>query len=372
MVSLPIILSGYRVLVKAKAIMKTAEQVLADFLRYASERGLGAGDRLPPERDLAEVLGTSRPTLRKILERFGKAGILERQRRGGTILHEALDAGQVALPPQASVISFLAPGDPEQDLRGVETLLQNLLLSRNCLLNTYHSSPDKQDAGKERQYLRSLFRINPKGIIATASPYGHTNDDLFAELDAAGIRVMHIHYYRDELPAEAFAIPDWRCAGVMAAAHLQRKGCRRLVYAHPSGDHPGTRLTYAGIREGAALLELDLLPSRSLGSQVDVEAGRVERFIAELPHNTGIVTQSVVAGAHFAAELARQRGGSAADMPVIALHDEHPDAAQPVPTLCFSREARIRLAVDYLTAADKCTPPRILTTPVLHSAPSYK
>ena len=349
--------------------MKTSEQVLADFLRYADERKLGAGDRLPPERELAVILGTSRPTLRKILDRFGKAGILERQRKGGTVLLETLDAEQIESPPQASVISFIAPGDPELDLRRVEALLQNLLLSRNCLLNTYHSSPDKQDAGKEQQYLRSLFRINPKGIIATASPYGHTNDNLFAELDAAGIRVVHIHYYRDELPAEAFAIPDWRCAGVMAAAHLQARGCRRLVYAHPCGDHPGTRLTYTGLREGATLLGLDLLPSRSLGTQVDVDAGIVARFIAELPENTGIVTQSISAGAFFAEELARRHGGTAADMPVIALYDEYPDAAQPVlvPTLCFSRETRIRLAVDYLTAPrSNCPPPRILTTPALY------
>lgn len=353
----------------AKATMKTSEQVLTDFLQYVGDYRLKEGDRLPPERELAVTLGTSRPTLRKILDRFGKAGLLERQRKGGTVLLAALDAGQIASPPQASVVSFIAPGDPELDLRRVETLLQNLLLSRNCLLNTYHSSPDKQDAGKERQYLRSLFRINPKGIIATASPYGHTNDDLFAELDAAGIRVVHIHYYRDELPAEAFAIPDWRCAGVMAAAHLQASGCRRLVYSHPSGDHPGTRLTYAGLQKGATLLGLDLLPSRALGNQVDVDARSVARFIAGLPESTGIVTQQSLAGAYFAEELSRQRGGVAADMPVIALGDEYPDAVQPilVPTLCFSQQARIRLAVDYLTApGNHSPPPRILTTPVLY------
>jgi hypothetical protein len=92
------------------------------------------------------------------------------------------------------------------------------------------------------------------------------------------------------------------------------------------------------------------------------------RFIAELPEDTGIVTHSIFAGALFAEELVRQHGGTAEDMPVIALHDEHPDAAQPVlvPTLCFSRETRIRLAVDYLTAPGNCPPPRILTTPTLY------
>jgi GntR family L-lactate dehydrogenase operon transcriptional regulator len=65
---------------------------------------VGAGDRLPPERELSERLGVSRVTLREAIHALSDAGYVEsrRGRYGGTFVNEtlpspehAVDAGKV-------------------------------------------------------------------------------------------------------------------------------------------------------------------------------------------------------------------------------------------------------------------------------------
>ena len=67
----------------------SAVQGVADQLRSAIHRGdLGAGDRLPPERERAQQLGVSRITLREAIRSLIDAGYLVARRgsRGGTFV----------------------------------------------------------------------------------------------------------------------------------------------------------------------------------------------------------------------------------------------------------------------------------------------
>lgn len=50
------------------------------------------GDRLPPERDLAELLGVSRPTVREALQALTLLGILDRRRGSGTYVSHVSEA----------------------------------------------------------------------------------------------------------------------------------------------------------------------------------------------------------------------------------------------------------------------------------------
>lgn len=80
----------------------TAEEV-ASRLREMIERGeLASGDRLPPERDLALLLGVSRPTLRAGIRSLTAVGILQSRQGAGTFVAEAqesptLDAGALRM-----------------------------------------------------------------------------------------------------------------------------------------------------------------------------------------------------------------------------------------------------------------------------------
>ncbi|HKX84748.1 MAG TPA: FadR/GntR family transcriptional regulator, partial [Pyrinomonadaceae bacterium] len=66
----------------------TAEGVVAQ-LRDMIHRGeLSSGDRLPPERELAQMLGVSRPTLRAGIRSLTTVGILQSRQGAGTFVAE--------------------------------------------------------------------------------------------------------------------------------------------------------------------------------------------------------------------------------------------------------------------------------------------
>ena len=67
----------------------TSEEVVQR-LREMIHRGeLRSGDRLPPERDLARLLGVSRPTLRAGIRTLAAVGVLQSRQGAGTFVVEA-------------------------------------------------------------------------------------------------------------------------------------------------------------------------------------------------------------------------------------------------------------------------------------------
>jgi GntR family transcriptional repressor for pyruvate dehydrogenase complex len=62
------------------------EQLVQRLREYVKEAGLQAGDRLPPEREIAERLGVSRNTLKQATAVLEVQGLLEIRHGGGTYL----------------------------------------------------------------------------------------------------------------------------------------------------------------------------------------------------------------------------------------------------------------------------------------------
>lgn len=75
-------------------------QVVRELRSYIQARGLGVGDRLPTERDLAEALGVSRTTVREAMNSLQSVGIVERKPRRGTTL------GRVDLSLLGEILRF--------------------------------------------------------------------------------------------------------------------------------------------------------------------------------------------------------------------------------------------------------------------------
>lgn len=72
------------------------EQVLDRLRAYAVEHELGAGDRLPPERELAQRLGVSRSSVKQAVVVLEVQGLVETRHGGGTYLvRDTLDAEPV-------------------------------------------------------------------------------------------------------------------------------------------------------------------------------------------------------------------------------------------------------------------------------------
>ncbi|HXF43016.1 MAG TPA: FadR/GntR family transcriptional regulator [Pyrinomonadaceae bacterium] len=67
----------------------TSAEEVAERLRSMIQNGeLRSGDRLPPERDLAKLLGVSRPTLRAGIRSLSAVGILHSKQGAGTFVAE--------------------------------------------------------------------------------------------------------------------------------------------------------------------------------------------------------------------------------------------------------------------------------------------
>jgi GntR family transcriptional regulator, transcriptional repressor for pyruvate dehydrogenase complex len=64
----------------------TAEEVVARLRDMIHSGELASGDRLPPERDLAKLLGVSRPTLRAGIRSLTAVGILQSKQGAGTFV----------------------------------------------------------------------------------------------------------------------------------------------------------------------------------------------------------------------------------------------------------------------------------------------
>jgi GntR family transcriptional repressor for pyruvate dehydrogenase complex len=72
------------------------EQVLDRLRNYVADGGLGAGDRLPPERDLAARLGVSRASVKQAIVVLEVQGLVEVRHGGGTYLvRDSLDVEPV-------------------------------------------------------------------------------------------------------------------------------------------------------------------------------------------------------------------------------------------------------------------------------------
>src|SRR5215210_487653 len=67
----------------------TAEEVVTRLRDMIQNGELAAGDRLPPERDLAKLLGVSRPTLRAGIRSLTTVGILQSKQGAGTFVAQA-------------------------------------------------------------------------------------------------------------------------------------------------------------------------------------------------------------------------------------------------------------------------------------------
>src|SRR5712691_2343122 len=67
----------------------TSEEVIIRLREMIHNGELRLGDRLPPERDLAKLLGVSRPTLRAGIRSLSAIGILRSRQGAGTFVVQA-------------------------------------------------------------------------------------------------------------------------------------------------------------------------------------------------------------------------------------------------------------------------------------------
>ena len=110
----------------------TSEEVVSQLREMIHKGELRPGDRLPPERDLAKLLGVSRPTLRAGISSLAAVGVLQPRRGAGTFVVEAegspaLDSSPLRL--MASLQRF-TPVEMFEARRSLEMAIAGLAAER--------------------------------------------------------------------------------------------------------------------------------------------------------------------------------------------------------------------------------------------------
>lgn len=157
-----------------RSLVDVAEQALREWLSPGRHR---PGDRLPPEHDLAGMLGVSRGTLRVALERLEDSGEVVRRQGSGTFVGRVAESG--AFSEGLEVLESYARLAVR---RGVQLGVRDLTIEREALEEQF-AAPLGLDAGTEAtMILRTL--------VADGKPAARMRDIVHPDvsLDHASLR----------------------------------------------------------------------------------------------------------------------------------------------------------------------------------------
>ena len=110
----------------------TSEWVIEKLRDMIHRRELRAGDRLPPERDLAKLFGVSRPTLRAGIRSLAAVGVLQSRQGAGTFVVQAdespaLDSNPLRL---MAALHGLTPAEMFEARQSLEMAIAGLAAER--------------------------------------------------------------------------------------------------------------------------------------------------------------------------------------------------------------------------------------------------
>jgi len=123
--------------------------VLDALTRYVAQSGTQIGERLPPERVLAEQLGVSRNTVREALKRWEALGIIVRRKGSGTFLHAEVTSND-------SFLSLRFKNDSQNMLHALE--VRRIIEAESCGLAAIRAS--REDLLLIEQRLVEMERVH--------------------------------------------------------------------------------------------------------------------------------------------------------------------------------------------------------------------
>jgi GntR family transcriptional repressor for pyruvate dehydrogenase complex len=171
-------------------VPRISDAVASTLERRILEGSLKAGDRLPPERELAAELGVSRPSLREAIQKLASKGLVQSKQGGGTYVTDALES------------SFF---DPWQDMMGNYPNLREDMLEFRRMLEGQAAEwaaeratdADLQRLDQTFETLQAAFESDNTQKRSDADIAFHqavgdaSHNVLLGHLSAALLRLMH-------------------------------------------------------------------------------------------------------------------------------------------------------------------------------------
>ena len=317
--------------------------------------------RLPGFRELASLYDCSRGTIENAVRILADEGLLRTVHGRGTFLS---DAGTSLLRKANRIVGAVLLRNCW--LEAMEKL-RDEYLKKGWFVSTYCSSEDLQNPAAEKQFLEHALAQNFAAVILVGTPLEPLNTELYRKMRRAGMKVVHLTHYKDDMSKEAAILPDYRMAGALACSAAAMRGCRNIVYlASTPVLSPSTRWRQTGMAEMIESLQLnrleDMLIPYHRGAVADSDFAKFLPFLKGLPSGTAILADScdLLHGFH----LFRNRTGFPGEPSfTLSLSGTSP-LAPLVNHISFDYEESIRLAMEYVM--DNTLPP---TAPFQKSLP---
>jgi DNA-binding FadR family transcriptional regulator len=141
-------------------------------LAYISQSGLRDGDRLPPERQLAEALGISRRTLRQELLNLELAGLVWRGRRVGTVVGSrtvqsapSIDLKLSKAAPVTIMECRMIVEPQVAALAAKRADQEDLAIIENCMIRTAEASSDDAWLQWDTSYHLAIARASRNDVL---------------------------------------------------------------------------------------------------------------------------------------------------------------------------------------------------------------
>lgn len=240
---------------QGNAFEEAVERIL-DSIRLGLFR---RGERLPPERETAALLGISRATLREALRELQAAGVLEvvRGRYGGTFV-----TGRTALPDEdlprvdpaevEDVIVFRAVVEPAAAELAARAALSAAARShlRACLRQVEESPPEDYRPADARFHIAVAELGGCPSLVRAVAEVRSRASDLLDRIPVLPVNLEHSDRQHREI-ADAVLTGDAPAARAAALAHLEGTAALlRGFLGHGAGEAASAR-GEAGDRGGA-------------------------------------------------------------------------------------------------------------------------
>ena len=221
---------------------------------YLRRSGLGAGERLPGEREVAGHLGIGRAALRAALEQLEAEGTLQRRPQSGTFL--------LAVPPPQSPgarIALIAPLQGERDagwLHRVISALERTVRPAGGELLLRDQSPQAADPCSVKELVQDAADRGAQAAVLL-HPLG-TKEKIAHALALLHDRNVHplivsARTYSG-LASQVYFDSGW--GAYLATRHLIQSGHTRLGFAGASRGHEWVRERLAGYQSALEAADL--------------------------------------------------------------------------------------------------------------------
>lgn len=226
------------------------EQLYRHIAAAISAGGLSPESQLPPERELAQIAGVSRVTVRKAVAQLVEDGVLEQRRGAGTFVRT----------PRAKLEHYLS-----KLLSFTEYMRQRGKAPTSTVLNRgiFHPTPDEQIALglSAADRVARIERLRSADGIAMAVEWSSLPQDILPDPNAVGTSLYDVLRANDTAPSRA----------------VQRITAVNL---------PGHEARLLNLPENAAVLRIDRTGYLPSGRPIEFTRGLyrsdIYDFIAEL------------------------------------------------------------------------------------------